>query len=179
MANAGVATAAEAVRVEAAEIMLADHDGDMDASLAHRDLMLVHPGSVVVYRLLRELQYAAATRAARSEGSSEDHLSAAVPHLRVALEVLTAACRLAPDCIDVGPPFSSPTALPSLPPRSVRGVGRWLGGGPGWQRGSWRLAPGRRSARLARPRRPTRPAGAASRPAGEEKGRAAGERREG
>jgi hypothetical protein len=33
MANAGAATEAEAVRAEAAEIMLADHDSDMDASL--------------------------------------------------------------------------------------------------------------------------------------------------
>jgi hypothetical protein len=56
MANAGTATEAEAVHTEAAEIMLVDHNGDMDASLAHaHDLVLVHPGSVVAYRLLGEL----------------------------------------------------------------------------------------------------------------------------
>jgi hypothetical protein len=163
MANAGPATEAEAVRAEAAEIMLADHDGYMDTSLSRaHDLVLVHPGSVVAYRLLGELQYAAAVRAAHGEGSSEDHLSAVVPHLRVTLEVH----RLTPNCIDIGPPFSSPTALPSLTPRPVQGAGRRLGGGPGWRHGtqvgassdaarggSWRLAPGRRSSRLAGPRR--------------------------
>jgi hypothetical protein len=66
-----------------------------------------------------------------------------------------------PDCINVSSTFSSPTALPSLPPWPVRGVGQRRAGtaarraGGGRQRcGSWRLAPRRRSARLAGPRRP-------------------------
>jgi hypothetical protein len=111
MANVGATTEVEAVRAEAAEIILADHDGDMEASLGRaRDLALMHPSSVVAHRLLGELQYATAMLAAHSEGSSKDHLSMAALHLRVALKMLTTAWRLAPDC--------TTSALPSLSPPS-------------------------------------------------------------
>jgi hypothetical protein len=99
----------------------------MDASLTRaHDLMLVHPVLMVMYRLVGELQYAAAVCAAYGNGSSEDHLSAVVLHVRVTLEVLTAARRLAPDCIDILPPFSSPA------------VGAGSGAASGWDGGAAR-----------------------------------------
>ncbi|OEL36516.1 hypothetical protein BAE44_0002464 [Dichanthelium oligosanthes] len=99
---ADAAAAAEAVRAAATEILLIDHDGHTDAALARaRALMLANQGSVVAHRLLGELSYAAAVRAAVAEGPPEARRAAATPHLRVARDALAAARRLAPDCVDV------------------------------------------------------------------------------
>ncbi|CAO2149506.1 unnamed protein product [Urochloa humidicola] len=109
MADAAAAAAAEAVREEATEILLIDHDGQMDAALARaRALMLAHQDSAVAHRLLGELHYAAAVRAAAAtcdEGGiispPDARRAAAAAHLRVARDALSAARRLAPDCVDV------------------------------------------------------------------------------
>ncbi|CAO2142230.1 unnamed protein product [Urochloa humidicola] len=110
MADAdAAAAAAEAIREEATEILLIDHDGQMDAALARaRALMLAHQDSAVAHRLLGELHYAAAVRAAAAdcdEGGIISHpdarRAAAAAHLRVARDALAAARRLAPDCVDV------------------------------------------------------------------------------
>ena len=106
MASTGMATEAEA-----ANIMLADHNDDIDASLAHaHNLVLAHLGSVAAHHLLGKLQYAAAVRAACGKGNSEDHFAAMAPHLHVALEVLPALHHLTLDYINIGPPFYYPAA---------------------------------------------------------------------
>ncbi|CAL4992045.1 unnamed protein product [Urochloa decumbens] len=113
MADADAAAAAEAVREAATEILLIDHDGQMEEALARaRALMLAHQDSPVAHRLLGELHYAAAVRAAAAAAaaSSGDGVSAsesrggaaaAAAHLRVARDALAAARRLAPSCVDV------------------------------------------------------------------------------
>ncbi|CAL4987001.1 unnamed protein product [Urochloa decumbens] len=111
MADADAAAAAESVREEATEILLIDHDGQMEAALARaRALMLAHQDSPVAHRLLGELHYAAAVRAAAAAASSGDGISAsesrggaaaAAAHLRVARDALAVARRLAPSCVDV------------------------------------------------------------------------------
>ncbi|XP_004980687.1 uncharacterized protein LOC101765117 [Setaria italica] len=101
-AGADAAAAAEAVREVATEILLIDHDGQMDAALARaRALMLANQGSAVAHRLLGELHYSAAVRAACGEGTPGERKAAAAPHLRVARDALAEARRLAPDCVDV------------------------------------------------------------------------------
>nr|TKW01482.1 hypothetical protein SEVIR_8G184000v2 [Setaria viridis] len=101
-ADAAAAAAAEAVREVATEILLIDHDGQMDAALARaRALMLANQGSAVAHRLLGELHYSAAVRAACGEGTPGERKAAAASHLRVARDALAEARRLAPDCVDV------------------------------------------------------------------------------
>ncbi|XP_062198306.1 uncharacterized protein LOC133901029 [Phragmites australis] len=93
---------AEAVRAAAREALLLDHEGHTDAALARaRDLVLAHQGSATAHRLLGELRYAAAIRAARGKGSVEARKAAAAAHLRVARDALSAARRLVPDCVDI------------------------------------------------------------------------------
>ncbi|XP_066342737.1 uncharacterized protein [Miscanthus floridulus] len=101
MADAAEADA-EAVRAAATEVLLLDHDGHNHEALARaRDLMLAHQDLAVTHRLLGELHYAAAVRAARGDGTAEVRKAAAAPHLRVARDALAAARRLAPDCVDI------------------------------------------------------------------------------
>ncbi|OQU83778.1 hypothetical protein SORBI_3005G172800 [Sorghum bicolor] len=93
---------AEAVRAAATEVLLLDHHGHNHEALARaRDLMLAHQDVAVTHRLLGELHYSAAVRAARAEGTAEARKAAAAPHLRVARDALAAARRLAPDCVDI------------------------------------------------------------------------------
>ena len=69
---------AEAVRAAATEVLLLDHDGHKNEALARaRDLMLAHQDLAVTHRLLGELHYAAAVRAAR--GGQERRGGAAPP----------------------------------------------------------------------------------------------------
>ncbi|CAN6363291.1 unnamed protein product [Urochloa humidicola] len=111
--------AAEAIREEATEILLIDHDGQMDAALARaRALMLAHQDSAVAHRLLGELHYAAAVRAAGALRGSGPTTTTTIPpdaaaaaaaaaHLRVARDLLAAARRLAPHCVDVAAAFAA------------------------------------------------------------------------
>ncbi|CAD6256546.1 unnamed protein product [Miscanthus lutarioriparius] len=101
MADAAEADA-EAVRAAATEVLLLDHDGHNHEALARaRDLMLAHQDLAVTHRLLGELHYAAAVRAAHGDGTADARKAAAAPHLRVARDALAAARRLAPDCVDI------------------------------------------------------------------------------
>jgi hypothetical protein len=107
MANAGVATEAEAVRAEAAEIMLCDHDGDMDVLLAPaHDLVLVHPRSRNASWASSNTPPRCARPAARAAWRTT-FLRQSTPPRRPG-----SAHRGAPPC----PGTASTSALPSLPP---------------------------------------------------------------
>ncbi|KAF8772829.1 hypothetical protein HU200_005213 [Digitaria exilis] len=106
------AAAAESVREAAVDVLVLDHKGYLDAALARaRDLMLANQGSAVVHRLLGELNYATAVRAACAAEAKDGGAvagggmgamrSAAGPYLAVARDALASARRLAPNCVDV------------------------------------------------------------------------------
>ncbi|KAL6875784.1 hypothetical protein ACP4OV_013297 [Aristida adscensionis] len=106
-ASAAAASAAaedDAVRAAARAVLLFDHQDRANRELAvarAHALARKHPTSAIAHRLVGDLRYASAVRAAHGGGSEEARKAAAGPHLRAAQYALSEAKRLVPDCVDI------------------------------------------------------------------------------
>ncbi|TVU25162.1 hypothetical protein EJB05_27647, partial [Eragrostis curvula] len=90
------------VRAAARAVLLLDHEGDTDEALKQAHVLAAeHPKSAIAQRLVGDLRYAAAIRAAAGDGSEKEREAEAAVHLRAARHALLATRRLAPDCVDV------------------------------------------------------------------------------